>query len=70
MTAEEFLADARRKGLVIAEGPRPKLPSASIGRPGPGESEAAFTTRVIDLATANGWLTMHPLPGRYADGYR
>lgn len=69
MTAEEFIADARKKGLVVAEGPRPKLP-ASIGRPGPGESEAVFTTRVIDLATANGWLAMHPLPGRYADGYR
>lgn len=66
MSPEEFLRAARAKGLVASEGPRTNLPHPG---PAPGEREAGFTARVIDLAHAHGWLAFHPLPLRTAGGW-
>lgn len=49
--------------------PRPRPARTRPARP-PAETEAAFTTRVIQTARLHGWKVTHFRPARTAAGYR
>jgi hypothetical protein len=53
MDPDALIAAARKRGLTPAVGPAAKLPDP--GPPSAGESEAAFTRRVIALIKENPW---------------
>lgn len=67
MSVEDTIRRLRAAGVEVTVGPPVRVP---VTPPVAGESEEAFTARVIDLAHAHGWLAYHAIPLRTAKGYR
>lgn len=69
MSEPQWLTDARKDGRVVEKKPK-RGTLGTLARGKPLESEAGFTTAVIDLAKLHGWLVMHQRPARTANGWR